>query len=77
MTAEMTGPALRAWRRRCGFTQEQAGAAIGRHPRMIGKYEDATWPVPRTVFLACLATELGLTLPGVYDDLANRMEKTS
>lgn len=73
MTRAMTGAALRAWRRRLGFTQETAGAAIGRHPRMIGQYEDGTYDIPQIVELACIAVELDTHTPAVAHELRRRL----
>lgn len=72
-TLTMTPAALRAWRRRLGLTQAEAGDRIGRNARMIGYYEENRYPVPLSVKLACMAIELDAMMPSVADELRRRL----
>jgi len=69
----MTGAMLRAWRARLGLTRDDAAARLGRHPRMLGYYEQGQYDIPPAMVLACVALELRDTLPGVYEDLCRRL----
>lgn len=60
----MTGPDLKAWRARLGYTQTAAAAALDISVSQIADYEsghkrgtDRTAPIPRHVELACFALE--------------------
>jgi DNA-binding XRE family transcriptional regulator len=53
--AVMTGPDLRAARKRLGFNQTQLGAAIGRSQQTISHFENGAEPIPRVVELAISA----------------------
>jgi hypothetical protein len=49
----MPAAAFRAWRERCGLSLTAAAAALGLSRRMATYYDNGTWPVPKTVMLAC------------------------
>lgn len=50
---------LMEWRDRCGFSSWAAAAgAIGVSFRMMKYYAAGTWPIPKTVHLACLGYEV-------------------
>jgi len=60
----MTGPDLKAWRARLGYTQAAAAEALGLSVSQIGDYEsghkrgtDRPAIIPRVVALACQALE--------------------
>lgn len=60
----MTGSEFRAWRKRLGWTQQQAAEALGISVSQIIDYEsgskrgtDRAAPIPRVVALACQALE--------------------
>lgn len=60
----MTGPDLKAWRARLGYTQQAAAEALGISVSQLIDYEtgrkrgtDRAAPIPRLVALACLALE--------------------
>lgn len=48
----MTALQFARWRERMGFTQEEAGAALGKSRRIVQKWE-ANSPIPFVVELAC------------------------
>lgn len=50
----MTPSELTAWRKRHGFTQEEAGDKLGVSKRSISGYE-TVGPVPKSIALACSA----------------------
>jgi transcriptional regulator with XRE-family HTH domain len=56
---------MRAWRRRLGLTQTQAGTALGLTLRAIQHYEGGSRSIPRVVELACWALEHGAE-PGIF-----------
>jgi hypothetical protein len=49
----MPAAAFRAWRQRNGLSLAAAAEALGLSRRMIAYYDNGTWPVPKTVMLAC------------------------
>jgi len=60
---------FKMWRKKMGFTQQQAADALGLNNRSVinyergSRYEDGRAVIiPRTVALACLAIEAGLKL---------------
>jgi transcriptional regulator with XRE-family HTH domain len=60
----VTGPDLKAWRGRLGYTQQAAAEALGISVSQLIDYEtgrkrgtDRAAPIPRLVALACLALE--------------------
>jgi transcriptional regulator with XRE-family HTH domain len=60
----VTGPDLKAWRARLGYTQQAAAVALGISVSQLADYEtghkrgtDRAAPIPRVVALACLALE--------------------
>ena len=60
----MTGPDMREWRRRLGYTQQAAAAALGISVSQLIDYgtghkrsTDRPAPIPRVVALACQALE--------------------
>jgi hypothetical protein len=44
---------FQAWRERNGLTLAATAAALGLSRRMVAYYDNGTWPVPKTVMLAC------------------------
>lgn len=44
---------FQAWRERCGLSLTAAAAALGLSRRMVAYYDNGTYPVPKTVMLAC------------------------
>jgi DNA-binding XRE family transcriptional regulator len=66
-TQSMTPDQFRAWRKRIGKNQQDAGALIGISKESVGNYEagrrrdGGEAPIPKTVELACAAVELGMT----------------
>jgi DNA-binding XRE family transcriptional regulator len=65
----MTPAEFRNWRTRLGLSQAQAAAALDLAVRTIKRYEkepetsldDAPWPIPRVVALACKALLGGIS----------------
>ena len=61
---DMTKEEFKEWRKRLGWTQTQAGLpeALDIHRNTVLGYEKGTYPIPRTVELACfyLAEEYGV-----------------
>lgn len=55
--ALMSPDAFRAWRKARKLSQRKAAIALGLSPRMVAYYDDGTWPIPRTVMLACKGYE--------------------
>ena len=60
----MTGPAMKAWRERLGYSRKRAAEALGLRESQIIDYEtgqkrgtDRLAPIPKHVWLACLALE--------------------
>jgi transcriptional regulator with XRE-family HTH domain len=49
--------ALRAWRKRLGYAQEQAGKALGVTRRIVAEWETGYTPIPHMVTLATWAIE--------------------
>ena len=49
------------WRQLMGFSQEQAAEALGLSTRTIANYEGGSYPISKTVALACGALAFGLT----------------
>jgi hypothetical protein len=49
----MPAAAFRAWRERHGLSLAAAAEALGLSRRMVAYYDNGTWPVPKTVLLAC------------------------
>ena len=45
----LTGDQLRAWRKRCGWTQEQLAAEFGLSRRTVQYYESGEIPIPLPV----------------------------
>lgn len=54
----MTPQDLKAWRQANGYTQEEAGALLGRNARSIYRLETSTDPIPGEIALACEAIDL-------------------
>jgi transcriptional regulator with XRE-family HTH domain len=48
----MSGQALRAWRKRLGLTQAQAGEILGVTPRAVAKWEAGQAPIDKRTQLA-------------------------
>lgn len=46
------------WRKRCNFTQKNAGIMIGKNLSQVARYENGASPIPYTVMLACLWVEM-------------------
>ena len=62
---ELSAQAFKAWRKRLGLSQKQAGEALGLKTRMIQYYEkgernDEPIAIPKTVRLACQALATGI-----------------
>jgi len=63
----MTGPAMKAWRKRLGFSRKGAAEALGISESQIIDYEtgmkrgtDRPAPIPKTIALACAAISAGI-----------------
>jgi len=63
----MTKEQFKAWRKKMGFTQQQAADALGLYRLTIINYERGTRPennlevkIPRSIALACAAVQAGL-----------------
>jgi transcriptional regulator with XRE-family HTH domain len=56
----MTAAAFKAWRKRLGLSQREAGDALGLSLRAVANYEAGERRIPKPVALACAAVALGL-----------------